>query len=251
MSGRESIGSVLEFVRKKGADPSFLRMLEIREAELQEARRKRAIRSRRQHLEASGIDITERDIQQIAEEKLSGVECDDFCRAFEHRQLEERGPDRARPCRDYHADSIVKRWLAQVENIGTFGRIPQFLALCGGTGKGKTVACAWAIAELGTGTAVAAIDLMQARRERDRALRDARLLVIDDLGTEDCEPARFGAALCAVVNQRQRGGRLTLVTTNLSRHALSARYDERTIHRMRALGYFADVLGRNMRTPLE
>jgi DNA replication protein DnaC len=244
----EQLGKLLSFVREQvGArdGSTFTKMLETREAELAEAASRRRVRNRTAILKESGVEIPEDDVTAIAEDRLGGVQCDERCATFRARN------ENTADCQRYHSDAMVKRWLARAgSTIGP--RVPQFLALCGPTGVGKTVACAWVIAEYGGGHAVAAMDLVDAQRSRASALFGTRVLVVDDLGTEDAEPRRFASALNNVINKRHRDRwKLTLFTSNLSRAALVARYDTRTIERIRRLGYIADVLGKNMREAME
>lgn len=242
----ERIGNLLSFIRDRGGDDSaFMRMLEVREAEVATAAQRRRARSRSLVLRASGIDVTAEDILAIAEDRLGGVECDEACATFRARHED------TRDCRDYHCDNLVRRWLTRA-SAPVGGPVPQFLALCGPTGIGKTVAAAWAIAEVGQGIAISSTELMQARKERAAALWGARILVLDDLGTEQDEPGKFASALYDLINKRQRERwMLTLITSNLSRTALVARYDARTVQRIRHRGYIADVLGRDMRRGME
>lgn len=244
----EKLGDLLSFVRQQvgpGGDSTFTRMLAIREAELAKEALARRIRLRAHLVKESEIEIPEDDAMAIAEDRLGGVQCDERCATFRARNED------TADCKRYHSDAMVKRWLARAG--AAFGPPPpQFLALCGPTGVGKTVACAWVIAEYGGGHAVAAMDLVDAQRSRPKALFESRVLVIDDLGTEDSDPRRFASALNNVINKRHRvRWKLTLFTSNLSRAALAARYDQRTIHRIRRLGYIADVLGKNMREAME
>lgn len=216
-------------------------LLKVNEAEMSAAAKLRRERVRLEAVRSSGIDITAEDIAAIARDSLPGVRCDPVaCPAFVEAKP-------TRKCRDLHADNLVVRWLARAQRGGS-DPAPQFLALCGPPGAGKTVACAWAIAELGGGLAFSADDLLLVRKEKRDKLISSRLVVVDDLGTECQDPARFATALYDLVNRRQRERwMLTLFTSNLSREKLIERYDVRTVSRIRARGYVADVLGMDMR----
>lgn len=61
---------------------------------------------------------------------------------------------------------------------------------------------------------------------------DCDLLIIDDLGTETLLKNVTVEYLYLVLNERMNKGRHTLITTNLSKTALSSRYGERTASRL-------------------
>lgn len=138
---------------------------------------------------------------------------------------------------------IVDRWLRS-------GR--PFCVLSGPRGVGKTVAAMAAKARLG-GLVIGPDDMVRAHRnehERALALRerifDVGLLVLDDLGLEvDGESAV--RAFQALIDQRQGGGRRTLVTTNLKRAQIESTYDARTIERITHGGAFVELTGTSMR----
>lgn len=135
----------------------------------------------------------------------------------------------------------VVRWLALHDR-------PSPLVLQGGTGSGKSVAAAWALASLG-GYCRSASQLawtwqsntVRAVDERDR-LADCRLLVLDDIGTEhrrDCE--WLSVALRDLFELRQRDELLTIITTNLSHQAWEQRYpDERIGSRLSRAAWVSD-----------
>lgn len=131
---------------------------------------------------------------------------------------------------------VCKRWLANP-------KAPPILVLCGGTGTSKTVTAGWALAER-DGDYVRALDLAERHRpqfeERERFealhVKRARLLVLDDLGTEKLNAkgerdSRFLPALYDVIDQRNAvmvHGEwvqlLTLITTNLGEEAFMKTY---------------------------
>jgi DNA replication protein DnaC len=129
------------------------------------------------------------------------------------------------------------------------------LALLGPTGRGKTVAAAWLLADLG-GFYTTGEELRRAMRSynpRDAELLlqlyRARSLIVDDLGTEqDLESAR--TALFEVVNRRMGLPRAyTVLTSNLSREAFAERYGERTLRRLEHQGLVVEVEGEDLRRP--
>lgn len=151
----------------------------------------------------------------------------------------------------YPAVRVVREWLANPNS-------PPIMFLAGGTGCGKTVAAAWALARMG-GEYVRAVDLAR-RSEPYRGesaesllMEPHELLVLDDLGTEKRKvvgkdaagrdvdaPAdsRFMPALYDMIDQRQgvirRGTRWaprrTLVTLNMSKAVFKSKYPEDRIH---------------------
>lgn len=107
------------------------------------------------------------------------------------------------------------------------------LFVAGSTGTGKSVAAAWAIAKLG-GAYLSASDLVRMSRttwrEREQ-LEDklgARLLVLDDLGTEPDLAAMHGPLL-DLVDRRQGHPWLTIVTTNLPKETVERPDGERIV----------------------
>lgn len=140
----------------------------------------------------------------------------------------------------------VKRWL------GASNAKP-LLVISGGTGCGKSVSAAYAVAHSPTGgrwrTAAAVCRVFGAQYGdllSDQAvMRGTGLLVIDDIGTE-LHGDRMGAALVELLEYRRT--RRTLVTTNLDKRAFAARYpDERLISRMRAYSSWVNDKGSDMR----
>lgn len=160
---------------------------------------------------------------------------------------------------EWSAHAHVRRWLNDPAS-------KPVLILAGGTGTGKTVACAWALAKMG-GEYVRAIDLpkrFEPFRGEAEALNVAghELLVLDDLGTEtrsgDGRPdRRFMPALYDIVDQRQgvirRGTRWlprrTLITTNVKRGEFKSKYaDERILSRLRQCARWVALDGADMRS---
>lgn len=126
------------------------------------------------------------------------------------------------------------------------------LALCGEMGRGKTFAGAWLLAQLG-GRYISAEEMRRTYvrfspndADVSRAKR-ARVLVIDDLGTElDAEEG--AAALFDLLNKRMGNPYgWTLLTANLLADEFTERYGERTIERIKQCGAFMEVSGPNLR----
>lgn len=123
-----------------------------------------------------------------------------------------------------------------------------FLVLAGGVGPGKTVAGAWASEQRG-GLFVKAIDLVRTGtydEERWDELRGARLLTIDDLGTEPRDEKGWAAAnFEALIDHRYDWIRPTILTTNLPFDAFRTRYltadGGRLNDRFREVGEFVEL----------
>ena len=127
------------------------------------------------------------------------------------------------------------------------------LVILGETGRGKTVASLWLMAELG-GVYVTAEELRRLSRSyggRDRddldRLIKARVLVVDDVGTEQDEESA-ASAMFEVVNRRMGLARgWTILTGNLTTAQFQARYGERTTRRIHHQGAFVEVSGGDLR----
>jgi DNA replication protein DnaC len=123
---------------------------------------------------------------------------------------------------------------------------PRGIALQGGTGCGKTVACAFAIAELGGQIRSAAQVVRSFGSKAGHAVEDqelmlsCRLLLLDDLGAEHPRDREWMVvALRELLESRQ--SLRTLITTNLSRSALSQAYaDERIASRLERVVWVVD-----------
>jgi hypothetical protein len=103
------------------------------------------------------------------------------------------------------------------------------LLLVGPTGRGKSFAATWAIAE-GGGAWLAAADCRVAEWNdlRPRAA-GARLLVLDDLGRESTDWS--ARELADLLELRHNRGLRTIVTSNLPTRKLAERYGERLASR--------------------
>ena len=146
-------------------------------------------------------------------------------------------------CLETKALCFVRQWLAS--------RRPM-LILFGSKGLGKTVAAGWALSRM-AGRYIEAQALCTMRRDHfggpseayERALRSG-LLVVDELGAE-ANVSDALATLHDVVNRRQRMPRRTLLMGNLDRASFLARYDERTVDRLREIAVVRRVKGESMR----
>ena len=117
----------------------------------------------------------------------------------------------------------VQRWAADPD------RKPCIM-LSGGTGTGKTVACAWYLLEHGAlyirAEALTHVFFGHFEAERDEQTRllGCKSLLIDDLGTERDQMTML-VALGEVLEARKSGATTTLISTNMSRAKLLERYN--------------------------
>lgn len=81
---------------------------------------------------------------------------------------------------------------------------------------------------------------------REAADRGVRVLVIDDLGCE-LDSSRFHAAFGELVEERQGGGRKTILTTNLLPREIRPRYGDRIADRLNHLGALVVARGETRR----
>ncbi len=148
---------------------------------------------------------------------------------------------------------LRRREKAKAGGDAPFGRPLNMLALCGDTGRGKTLAAAWLLAEEGGYYATAD----ELRRKvtspgwKDRDWFDGfcagGCVIVDDIGTE-MDPAGANLALFEVVNRRASlAGAYTLLTTNLTEAEFRARYDLRTVRRIEHAGAIVTVGGNDLR----
>ncbi len=145
--------------------------------------------------------------------------------------------------RDTAAVRAVREWL----NGGS-----TFLVLTGGTGAGKTLAACLALEKGGRFERAVAAGRLGLYGDEDvarmKALRETRMLVLDDLGAEfagDVWRAQFDE----LVDERY-GNRLgTVITTNLSPAALKERYGARVADRIRHDGQVVACGSESLRAP--
>lgn len=148
---------------------------------------------------------------------------------------------------DTDAVTVAQTWLVE--------RDKPWLVLSGPTGCGKSLAAASVAANHRAGTFVRADELVRLfssmfgeQYERQQGLRDAQLLVVDDLGCE-YDAGRMLPALLDLLDARQSAKRHpTIVTTNLTPQAFRERYPNDRLHsRMAELVRWEGVLSEDMR----
>lgn len=149
------------------------------------------------------------------------------------------GPDAPRPT---DALETVGRFLSPSERRTV-------LVIAGPVGCGKTTAAAWGVAWHG-GRFVKAIELLRAGLYPSDPgfwprLQGAKLLAVDDLGTEPLDAKGFGlAAISDLMDQRYDGARKTIVTTNLTPDELRRRFGERMWRRLAEVGWWRTLEAR-------
>lgn len=149
---------------------------------------------------------------------------------------------------DGHAGSVAAAQAVEAF-VAAAGKptAPRSLLLLGPTGRGKSFAATWLVAELGA-TWIAATECRVAGWDdlRPKAV-DARVLVLDDLGREATDWS--ARELADVLELRHNRGRLTVATSNLPSKRLLERYGERLASRWRdpRMTVTVDVLGPDLR----
>lgn len=88
------------------------------------------------------------------------------------------------------------------------------------------------------------------RAEHLSPLLDCSFLVIDDLGTESILKNVTLEYLYQIINERTLGGKLTLITTNLTPDQILTRYGERIYSRLfdKSLSYFVYLKNKDLRS---
>ena len=149
----------------------------------------------------------------------------------------------------------------------------RFLTLLGTKGNGKTFAAVFAMGELmrielgiarpsggegirgDAGAFVRASTLGRlsaydwADKQWFRDMLHARVLLIDDLGTEHPTPT-FLSQFYELIDTRGSKHRRTIITSNLSRKAFAAQYGERITDRLREHGISEEFTGPSLRVTL-
>jgi hypothetical protein len=134
------------------------------------------------------------------------------------------------------------------------GSTKTVLVLAGGVGTCKTGSACWALTfkpgrfctadeavRLSTSNATEDVDLW-------RRVRNAQLLVIDDLGGEYSGEKGWGVKVFnGLLDHRYSHGLKTIITTNLAAHKFKQDYGERVADRIRETGRFLTLGGTSVR----
>lgn len=196
--------------------------------------------------------------EDIERERRAREEADARERAGREARRIERLQENGVPFRVIEALNNLRETEAviAVRKLSREGRCVSILS--GGVGCGKSVAAAYMLDGPSGGFVVRASALVriglfgeEAQALRHRAVT-ARVLVIDDLGTEPLDAKGYGlAAIYDVIEERHGEEMPTLITTNLDLAAFKARYGtgggERLIDRIREDGAFVVLAGESMR----
>jgi DNA replication protein DnaC len=130
--------------------------------------------------------------------------------------------------------------------VGIVGRLLDgagvLLVLSGGTGCGKSTACAYGLSKR-AGLWVHAPSLAKPefadpdeygvrRQTLDERMREAGLLVLDDVGIEHSPGGYAASRITDVLEHREANRRPGIVTTNLTAEQFKAKYGERIASRL-------------------
>lgn len=140
------------------------------------------------------------------------------------------------------ATQVVDEWLAGTKRL---------LLLSGGVGTGKSVAAGYAI-KRSPGRWMHASEIAKAARfendDRMRELKGARLLVVDDLGSEFNDASGWGRAhLTTLLLERYEDNLRTIITTNMDGKQWGAYADQRIRDRLVGDGTARVIGGKSKR----
>ena len=206
---------VADHEARTASDPAYRVEVEARSAELEAQARGYEVLRREEHLRAIGLP-----------ERLAEI--------------------LALPLADTQALAAVRAWL---------DRDLTFLVLGGSVGVGKTVAAASAFVERGGlfRKASQITRMSQFDEESWDRLYRARLLVVDDLGTEPHDQGGWAtAALLDLFDRRYDARARTILTVNITVETFRQRYGQdggRFLDRLRESGEWFNVAGESMRRP--
>lgn len=163
------------------------------------------------------------------------------------RQLVAHGP------RDTEAIHYAKEFVQAFAHDDT-----HLLVLAGGVGVGKTIAACWVMAHADPGkwgarrfrhvsqlveTGLYGGDIERAER---KALRDAKVLVIDDVGSEHLTDG-FQTMFDGLINHRYEALGATILTINLTTEQFLERYGKRIYDRLRGRGAWYEINHESLR----
>lgn len=196
------------------------------------------------------------------EEEEAQYERDKLAAEYEWRHGRQQRGERIKGfrCTDAMREALLAATYSETDAVKRArewwaNRDKPWLLLSGRTGCGKSMAAASIPADHGHGTFVRADEVIRVfasmfgeQYEEQQTLRDARLLVLDDLGCE-LDHARMLPALLDLLDARQSARRHpTIVTTNLTPAAFRERYpNDRLNSRMSELVRWEGLTGEDLR----
>jgi DNA replication protein DnaC len=85
----------------------------------------------------------------------------------------------------------------------------------------------------------------------EERIRKAKLLVIDDLGTENNQQGWIMSKVDSIISQRYDNKLATIITTNYGAAGLNETYGGRILDRMKGCCFYLPFLGQSERKPLD
>lgn len=127
-----------------------------------------------------------------------------------------------------------------------------FLMLLGSVGTTKTSAAAHAIASIPGGVCIDAkilcdIQSVWAERERLTRLREAPVVVVDEIKKGLLVDNKLGPILCDLIDARRGGRRITIFNANMLAKELAPAFTEQTRSRLRGRVDWVQVAGEDLR----
>lgn len=189
--------------------------------------------------------------RKLAEEnaRAAATEAAERATFQKQRRVAAEIPPRVWPFLDAGSDSEASRAVGRFMSSDA-----TFLVLAGQVGCGKTVAACSALDQRG-GLFVKAAGVTRARFDDSAWAKvlSARVLVVDDLGTESLDQGGWAAgALAELFDHRYDWQAKTVLTTNLDTEPFRARYCEadggRFLSRLREAGIFEVVAQESLRS---
>lgn len=173
------------------------------------------------------------------------------------RRMETAAPKvNGESCIERHIRAVADRDPVRcdaLEAVAAFLVAPEsVLVLSGGVGTQKTGSACWALSQA-PGQFVDAGDLLAIGIE-DKArylkLRQAKLVVVDDLGYEIDDTGKWKRAFTSLLNGWYASCAKVIMTCNLRKDEFKTAYGERVVDRLRECGRWVTVGGESVRPSL-
>lgn len=193
--------------------------------ELEAEKRRGEVRARLDQLREAGPNIRDEDYEMLAREREEIT----------------------------HAMKLVRFWYMRAVAPPPHAT-PQrrMLVLLGGKAIGKTVAASWVFTQH-RGKAIASEELQRMWNSHRpehlaemAAIDRAKVVLLDEVGAES-DQARTKAAVLSFIDRRQHGGKLTILTGNLTKAAFASWLDERAHSRLVQIGSVWMAEGEDLR----